>query len=432
MSLVPRLCLLALLSTGVLSAADQKSQPPKRRSSSSSPTISVTAATSGFATGRKSSRRRTSTSARRAGHALHPILRAGCTVCAPSRSVLMTGQHTGHATVRGNAKVGLKPGEDHAPSPACSNRPAMPPCLLANGAWALSDTAMTPVHEGFDHSFGYLDQTHAHNYFPTFLLRDDVRVPAAQCRAQRGPLRPGRRDGASRLQRGADRRRRPCLSRAPEPARSRSSSTMPPRCPTPTTRPNRTAWRRPDQSPVRVRGVAVAGDRLRLDGRTPRPRRGPHPHRARPASVSPPTRSSFSPRTTARTRKAATTAASSTRTARCAASSAISPRAASAMPFIVRWPGRIKPGTTSEHAGYFGGFFATAAELAGTPLPAGLDSLSFLAALLGQPPGEARLSLLGILREWLRPSRAFRRLEGHTAANARRPGCALRFGHRPR
>ena len=28
---------------------------------------------------------------------------AGCTVCAPSRSVLMTGYHTGHTTVRGNS-----------------------------------------------------------------------------------------------------------------------------------------------------------------------------------------------------------------------------------------------------------------------------------------------------------------------------------------
>ena len=28
---------------------------------------------------------------------------AGCTVCAPSRCVLMTGYHTGHAHIRGNA-----------------------------------------------------------------------------------------------------------------------------------------------------------------------------------------------------------------------------------------------------------------------------------------------------------------------------------------
>src|SRR5882762_314644 len=33
---------------------------------------------------------------------------AGSTVCAPSRCVLMTGLHTGHATVRGNAAVPLQ------------------------------------------------------------------------------------------------------------------------------------------------------------------------------------------------------------------------------------------------------------------------------------------------------------------------------------
>src|SRR5262245_12011581 len=34
---------------------------------------------------------------------------AGTTVCAPSRSALMTGQHTGHTWIRGNAKLGLRP-----------------------------------------------------------------------------------------------------------------------------------------------------------------------------------------------------------------------------------------------------------------------------------------------------------------------------------
>jgi arylsulfatase A-like enzyme len=38
----------------------------------------------------------------RRGHAVHAVLR-GSTVCAPSRSVLMTGQHMGRTTVRGNA-----------------------------------------------------------------------------------------------------------------------------------------------------------------------------------------------------------------------------------------------------------------------------------------------------------------------------------------
>ena len=39
---------------------------------------------------------------------------AGSTVCAPSRSVLMTGQHLGHTTVRGNAgKHNLEIGRAH-------------------------------------------------------------------------------------------------------------------------------------------------------------------------------------------------------------------------------------------------------------------------------------------------------------------------------
>jgi arylsulfatase A-like enzyme len=60
------------------------------------------------------------------------------------------------------------------------------------------------------------------------------------------------------------------------------------------------------------------------------------------------------------------------------------------VPFIARWPGHMKPGTTSDHAGYLGDFLATAAALTGTPLPAGLDSTNFLPALLGeaQPPHE--------------------------------------------
>jgi uncharacterized sulfatase len=54
------------------------------------------------------------------------------------------------------------------------------------------------------------------------------------------------------------------------------------------------------------------------------------------------------------------------------------------VPFIVRWPEHIPAGTVSDHVGYFGDFFATAAELAGARSPAGLDSISFLPALLGQ------------------------------------------------
>ena len=53
-------------------------------------------------------------------------------------------------------------------------------------------------------------------------------------------------------------------------------------------------------------------------------------------------------------------------------------------PFIARWPGHIQAGKVSDHVGYFGDFFATAADLAEAQSPAGLDSISFLPAMLGQ------------------------------------------------
>ena len=53
------------------------------------------------------------------------------------------------------------------------------------------------------------------------------------------------------------------------------------------------------------------------------------------------------------------------------------------VPMIAWWPGKIAAGRTSDHIGYFGDFMATAAELAGTTTPAGLDSISFVPTLVG-------------------------------------------------
>ncbi|MCA8998296.1 MAG: sulfatase-like hydrolase/transferase, partial [Planctomycetaceae bacterium] len=53
------------------------------------------------------------------------------------------------------------------------------------------------------------------------------------------------------------------------------------------------------------------------------------------------------------------------------------------VPMIVRWPGKTNPGTRSAHIGYHGDLLATSAELAGVEPPAGLDSVSFVPAILG-------------------------------------------------
>jgi len=58
------------------------------------------------------------------------------------------------------------------------------------------------------------------------------------------------------------------------------------------------------------------------------------------------------------------------------------------MPFIVRWPGRVKPGTVTDQTICFTDLFATFADVCGTKLPpgAGPDSFSFLPVLEGRQP----------------------------------------------
>jgi arylsulfatase A len=57
------------------------------------------------------------------------------------------------------------------------------------------------------------------------------------------------------------------------------------------------------------------------------------------------------------------------------------------VPFVVRWPGRVKAGSVSDQPVCLNDFMATAAEITGAKLPAGAaeDSVSLLPALLGQP-----------------------------------------------
>jgi arylsulfatase A-like enzyme len=55
------------------------------------------------------------------------------------------------------------------------------------------------------------------------------------------------------------------------------------------------------------------------------------------------------------------------------------------VPTIARWKGHIKPAQTSDAAWAFWDFLPTAAELAGTRAPSGLDGVSIVSALEGRP-----------------------------------------------
>lgn len=100
---------------------------------------------------------------------------AGSTVCAPSRCCLMTGLHTGHARIRGNALVPLRP--DDLTVAELLRRAGYATGLF--GKWGLGEpgTSGVPTRKGFDEFFGYLNQVHAHNYYPSYLWRGEERVP---------------------------------------------------------------------------------------------------------------------------------------------------------------------------------------------------------------------------------------------------------------
>lgn len=99
---------------------------------------------------------------------------AGSTVCAPSRCALMTGLHCGHARIRGN---GLAPLETADVTVAELLRDRGYETALV-GKWGLGEAGTTgvPTRQGFDAFFGYLNQNHAHNYYPDFLWRNEQRV----------------------------------------------------------------------------------------------------------------------------------------------------------------------------------------------------------------------------------------------------------------
>ncbi|MDA1263845.1 MAG: arylsulfatase [Planctomycetota bacterium] len=98
---------------------------------------------------------------------------AGSTVCAPSRCVLMTGLDTGKCLIRGNGKTNLRP-EDATMAKVLQGAGYQTGCF---GKWGLGHEGSTglPTRQGFDAFFGYLDQHHAHNYYPTFLIDGEER-----------------------------------------------------------------------------------------------------------------------------------------------------------------------------------------------------------------------------------------------------------------
>ena len=124
---------------------------------------------------------------------------AGNAVCAPSRCVLMTGRHPGHAEIRNNSEV-----RPEGQRPLSPNAVTLAELLTvegyvtgAFGKWGLGAPGSTgdPIHQGFQRFYGYNCQRHAHSYYPAYLWDNTRRVAL-----QNNPPIPGH----ARLPRDAD------------------------------------------------------------------------------------------------------------------------------------------------------------------------------------------------------------------------------------
>jgi arylsulfatase A len=303
---------------------------------------------------------------------------SGSTVCAPSRCSLMTGYHTGHCFVRGNKEV--RPVGQH-PIPAATLTVAE---ILkkagyttgAFGKWGLGSPGSEgdPVHQGFDRFYGYNCQRNAHTYYPTWLFDNLKRVEL---------------DGKTYshdliMEQGLD--------------WIRANKDKPFFCYLPVTIPH-AAMHVPEKyvAPFRKKFsdyentigkysgpqvknpvAAFAGMMVKLDEDVGRlmsllkslgldentlvlftTDNGPHKEGGHKPDI-------FNSNGPLSGLKRSLT------------------EGGIRVPLIARWPGRIKPGSTSDHISAFWDFLPTACAVAGVPVPRGVDGISFLPALTGQ------------------------------------------------
>ncbi len=112
---------------------------------------------------------------------------SGSSVCAPARSVLMTGMHNGHTRVRGNFGLGgvkgLAGNEGRVPLKAedVTIAELMQQAGYTTGMvgkWGLGEPNTTgePNSQGFDEFYGFLNQRRAHSYYPDFIWHNREKV----------------------------------------------------------------------------------------------------------------------------------------------------------------------------------------------------------------------------------------------------------------
>jgi arylsulfatase A-like enzyme len=316
---------------------------------------------------------------------------AGSTVCAPSRSVLMTGQHTGHTRVRGNA------GADKPFAQTLRAGDVTLARLLQDagyrtglvGKWGLGliDEEGEPRRQGFDTYFGFLSQTHAHNHFPDHLWRDGWKISLRNDLVQVGAV-DGVGYATKRLEYAGDLFAREALAFVnanKERPFFLYLSVIVPHANNERARALGEGHEVPDYGPYAERDwpetyKAHAATITRLDTQI-----GELLAELKRSGVDERTLVLFSSDNGPHSEAGPAydpaffeTCGPLTGVKRTLTEGGIR------VPLVARWPGRIPAGIVSPHVGYFGDFMATFGELAGAALPPERDSISFVPTLLGR------------------------------------------------
>lgn len=309
---------------------------------------------------------------------------AGGNVCAPTRSVLMTGQHLGHTTVRSNGG-GLALREQDVTIAQVLKQAGY--ATGGFGKWGLGDRGSSGIPEkhGFDLFFGYYNQIHAHTYFPKYLLRNSelVELPGNDDEYYKGRTFSQYlivEEAEKFIRSNKD---KPFFAFLPwtPPHGLWGFPTNDPSWQIYKDKPWTAGQRSTNDAKVyaamvnmldrQVGQIMALLKELGLDEKTLvlfSGDNGGQPYfddKAHPDGIFSP---NVDPRTGRRFRGGKSTLY----------------EGGLRVPFIARWPGRIQPGTASSHPGYFADILPTLAEAAGAQVPSDIDGLSFLPALIGE------------------------------------------------
>jgi len=306
---------------------------------------------------------------------------AGSTVCAPSRCVLMTGYHTGRCFIRGNGKDNLRPSDVTVAEVmgAGGYRCGM------FGKWGLGHEGSSglPTRQGFDAFYGYLDQHHAHNYYPTFLIRNEQRVKLANVVPREGQF--GQGVATEKKQYSHDLIMAEAMKFLDANHKKRFFLYLPLTIPHANNEARQEGMEVPDFGqyadldwPEPQKGHAAMISRMDRD-------LGVLFQRLRDHGIDEKTIVFFTSDNGPH-REGGNNSDFNDSNGPLKGIKRDLTEGGIRVPLIVRWPGRIEAGSSSSFAGAFWDVMPTLAELAGTEkhVPADIDGISFLPSLLGQ------------------------------------------------